>query len=482
LGGNYEKNLFQHLQETLEKVDNLTVEVAALKKEYTKEIETLKAENRQLRKEIQSLSIENQKLKDIIGKNSSNSGKPPSSDGFVKVQNSREKTGRKPGGQLGHKGAIPKLFTNPTRIHDIKPGKCKCGGTVKYTGEYKAKQVVDIEFTASIIEYREHKGVCECCNRHILNHAPVNDIITYGNDLKSFSAMLSSEGMVSISRIKQMLCELTDGQLNLSEGTISKWNADLAKLITPAIRSIKENLLVSPVLNKDETGIRVNKLLNWLHVLANDTYTLYTAHKKRGNDADRETGVLPAYNGVLVHDHLKGLYDFTCDHAECNAHILRYLKSVIESKKRKWAQDMIELLLEAKAMTQNNDGKAYNKALIQKIRRRYDDILKQGGKEFLKDESPDYNGEDMKLLRRMKEYKTEHLRFISDPSVPFDNNQAERDLRMIKAKTKISGCFRAENGGEIFAALKSYTSTLRKNGRNIYDGIRDAFCGAPVIF
>ena len=99
----------------------------------------------------------------------------------------------------------------------------------------------------------------------------------------------------------------------------------------------------------------------------------------------------------------------------------------------------------------------------------------------MKSEEPNYNGEDMKLLRRLKKYKDEHLRFISDPSVPFDNNQAERDLRMIKAKTKISGCFRAEDGGEIFAALKSYTSTLRKNGCNIFDGIKAAFQGMPVV-
>ena len=141
---------------------------------------------------------------------------------------------------------------------------------------------------------------------------------------------------------------------------------------------------------------------------------------------------------------------------------------------------MITLLLEAKTAVESRDNPLHH-ATIGKFSRRYDEILEQGRQEFLKSESPDYNGEDMKLLRRLKKYKEEHLRFISDPAVPFDNNQAERDLRMIKAKTKISGCFRAENGGEIFAALKSYTSTLRKNGHNIFDGIRAAFAGVPVL-
>ena len=481
MGGNYEKEMFRHLQETLEKVDRLTNEITAIKREHKKEIEILKAENQQLKKENAALRAENQKLKDIINKNSGNSSKPPSSDGFMKIPNSRERTGRKPGGQIGHKGARHKLFENPTRIEDIKAEKCTCGGSIKYAGEYTAKQFIDIEFTVSVVEYREHKGICECCRRRVPNHAPVNDIITYGENLKSFSTMLSLEGMVSINRIKQMLCELTDGQIKVSEGTISKWNKDLSVRVTPSINAIKEKLLTQPVLNKDETGIRINNSLHWLHVLGNDKYTLYAAHKKRGNYADKEVGILPSYSGVLVHDHLRGLYDFNCDHAECNAHILRYLKAAIEGKKRKWPEDMIRLLLDAKKAIEISD-KPLDGASIQKFHRRYDKILEQGRLEFLKSESPDYNGEDMKLLRRMKEYKAEHLRFISDNNVPFDNNQAERDLRMIKAKTKISGCFRAADGGDVFATLKSYTSTLRKHGMNIFNGIRDAFSNNPVLF
>jgi hypothetical protein len=481
LGGNYEKKLFEHLQETLEKVDRLTCEVASLKIEHKKEKDILRAENQRLSKENQALKGEVQKLKDIINKNSGNSSKPPSSDGFVKIQNGREKSGKRPGGQFGHKGTVPKLFSNPTCIEDIRAEKCKCGGEIAYSGNYTAKQAVDIEITTTIIEYREHEGICQCCHRRAKNRAPVNDLITYGNSLKSLTAMLSLEGMVSINRIRQMLCELTDGWLNLSEGTISKWLNDLSKCVAPAIEAIKGELLASPVLHKDETGIRVNKALHWLHVLGNNTHTLYLAHKKRGNDADKEMGILPVYSGVLVHDHLKGLYDFTCDHAECNAHILRYLKAAIESKNRKWAKDMILLLLHAKALVARCGGKPPTPLQIQKMHHQYDKILELGRLEFLHGESPDYNGEDMKLLRRMKKYKVEHLRFLSNPTVPFDNNQAERDLRMIKAKTKISGCFRAHYGGHVFASLKSYTATLRKNNCNIFLGINAAFEFNPVL-
>lgn len=470
LGGNYEKKIFQHLQETLEKVDRLTEEVKFLKVEHKKDIEKLETENRQLKNEIISLKQENSKLKEIINKDSSNSSKPPSSDGFKKIQNSREKSGKRPGGQVGHKGTVPKFFENPTRTIDVKAPKCKCGGHIQYSGKYAAKQLMDINILVDITEYREYEGVCECCRRKAENRAPLSDCITYGGNLKSLSAMLTTEGCVSINRTQQMISELTDGVINLSEGTIAKWNKDLAIRVAPAIENIKEKLLVSPVLNKDETSIRIGKATKWFHVLGNKTHTFFCAHPKRGNAADKEMDVLSSYGGVLMHDHLTGLYDFTCTHAECNAHILRYLKAAIESKGRKWAQDMIELLLEAK-----NGGN------VDEIFRRYDEILKQGRREFLKDENPDYNGEDMKLLRRMKQYKQEHLRFVTIENVPFDNNQAERDLRMIKAKTKISGCFRGEHGGAVFAALKSYTSTLRKNGRNIFGGIKAAFDFKPVL-
>ena len=261
MGRNYEKDLFQHLQETIKKVDCLTDEITTLKKEHKKEIETLKTENQQLRKENQALHIENQKLKSIINRNSGNSSKPPASDGFVKIQNSREKTGKKPGGQPGHKGHKPKLYENPTEVIELKQEKCPCGGQVTHSGKYTAKQLVDVAFRTNITEYREHVGVCNCCGRRITTSAPVNDLITYGNNLKALCCMLITEGCVSINRTQQMVSEFSNEMIHLSEGTIAKWICDFASQVAPAIDKIKESLLVSPVLNKDETGVRVGKTL-----------------------------------------------------------------------------------------------------------------------------------------------------------------------------------------------------------------------------
>jgi transposase-like protein len=311
---------------------------------------------------------------------------------------------------------------------------------------------------------------------------PVNNIITYGETIKAFVAMLSSEGLVSINRIKRMLFELTGGVINLSESTISKWNKDLSDNLESFIIEIKEKLLTRPVLHKDETGIRVNNSLHWLHVLSNEFFTLFFSNKKRGTDADKEIDILTAFIGVLVHDHFKGLYTFACKHAECNAHILRYLKSVVERYKRAWAAAMIAFLTDANNIVKEckaNNRSALDVDVLAGYQARYDEILEQGRLEFFKCEKMDYNGEDMKLLRRLKEYKQQHLMFLSDFQVPFDNNLAERDLRMIKSKTKVSGCFRGSEGGSVFATIKSYTSTLRKNSQNIFEGIKNAFLGTP---
>jgi transposase len=418
----------------------------------------------------------------MLNKDSGNSSKPPSSDLFRKVRNSREKTGRIQGGRAGHPGCVPTLYENPATIINHKREKCSCGGTVVYPDEYQTKQAAEPEIRAKITGHRSYTGVCGCCGATVKNEIPLNDIITYGDSVKAFAAMLSCEGPVSINRIKPMLSEVTDGAINLSEGAVANRNRDLSGKPAVFIAEIKEKLLTRPVLRKDETGIRVDGGLHRLHVPGNELYTLYFSNKKRGNEADREIDIPPAFSGVPVHGHLKGLYGFNCEHAECNAHILRYLKSAAETKNRARPAAVTEFLVNANNVVKEHKAEnipALDAAVLTKYRARYDEILKQGWFEFLQDKKKDYNGEDMKLYRRLKEYKREHLRFLSDFRVPFDNNLAERDLRMIKSKTKISGCFRGGDGGAVFANIKSYTSTLRKNSKNIFDGLKAAFGGTP---
>lgn len=483
MAADYQRDIIRQLEESILIAEKLTAENAALRKELKEQSERFTGILEQLTEKINAQATENEKLKAIINKNSGNSSKPPSSDGYKKIHNSREQTGRKPGGQKGHKGNKPALLEQPTVIIEHKP-ECACGGHVRYSNHYIAKQHIDIEIRAHIIEHRAFSGVCDCCGSKVSAKMPLKDVITYGEHVKGLAVMLSTEGLVSLNRVRTMLSELTSGRIVPSEGTLVKWTRDLSSKLDVFYEKLKGKLLAQPVLHKDETGHEVNGKLQWLHVLSDRLRTLYFSHGKRGNDADKEIGILPIFSGVLVHDHLKGLYQFTCDHAECNAHILRYLKAASQEKGRQWAVAMIELLVEINHAVKaaRSEGKsAFDSSILDAYAERYDKVLESGFAEFLLDENPDYNGDDMKLLRRLREYRTEHLRFAYDFRVPFDNNQAERDLRMIKGKQKISGCFRSDAGSHAFAIIKSYSSTLRKNDCDTFAAFLAAFSGRPLL-
>jgi len=336
-----------------------------------------------------------------------------------------------------------------------------------------AKQFVDVELVTHIVEHRAFNGKCSCCGKKFEASLPQNLInpVTYGDNLKAMTVLLSTEGCVSVNRIKNMIKELTDGNISISEGTIVNWLAEMSGKTDSGLNEIKKALLANLVNHKDETPIDVGMGLAWLHVLSNDKATYYHVDAKRGKAADEAMGVLPLYKNVLVHDHLSSLIHLPCEHAECNAHILRYLKAAKELQKRDWADDMAALLVSAHRETLASGQK--RSLPLKRVRfyeKEYDRILEAGEKEFKADPSPlkDYNDDDMKLLRRLKRYKRDHLLFLTRQEVPFDNNLAERDLRMIKTKQKVSGCFRSLKGAQIFAAIKSVLSTAKKNGQNLF--------------
>ena len=445
-----------------------------MKKDYSKDVFKQLQEAMvliaQLQEELRQAKQRIAELEAMVGKNSGNSSKPPSSDFFVKPINTRKPSSKKSGGQKGHKPYQAELYDEPDEIIEHRVETCECGGEIEQIGLHKVKQLVDIEVVTKVTEHRIFDGKCSCCGKYVRAKCGLHDRVSYGNNLKSLVAMLSFEGNVSLKRTREMIFELTD-KIKLSDGTVVKWHNELKRQLAPFLSKVKLEMPTSKVLHKDETGIRINKKIHWLHVLSNKKYTLYHAHQKRGKDADDEMGILEDYGGTLMHDHFKTLYKFGCKHAECNAHILRYLKGVVENQKHNWAQEMIDLLLELHRKKKNGA-----KIDVERAFAHYEDILKRARPIY-------YNqlgGEDYNLWKRMGEFKAEHLRFICDVNVPFDNNQAERDLRMIKAKTKISGCFRSDDGAAAFASAKSYTSTMRKNGLNIYSALVSAFNANPI--
>lgn len=460
----------------------------------------LEEENKRLRerevkkdKEIEKLNLTINNLTSRIKKDSSNSSKPSSTDGFKKkVPTFRKKTGKKPGGQPGHTGHTLKLFADPTEVIKCKKEHCKCGGHIAYKTEHTSKkQHVDIEIIVKITEFQIFEGVCECCGKQYTSEFPegIVNTVQYGDNLKALIAMLTNEGMVSIKRTIDLISSLTNGRINLSEGTVVNINYELAKNCEPLISEIKSDLIKANVLCVDESGVRINGKLNWIHTACTDDATLYMVDKKRGNEATDNMGILSYFVGILMHDHLKSYYNYkTMDHAECNAHILRYIKGIVEIFKREEAEEFLGFLVRI-----NNDKKhaikegkpSFLEAEIKEIEDEYLDILNRWKCKYEKEvenlKETKYHNDERCLITRLIEYKEEHLRFIKDFKVPFDNNAAERALRMIKTKIKVSGGFRSENGSNSFAIIRSIISTAKKRKINVYQTFRKLFSGDTVV-
>jgi transposase len=464
------------------KIDNLTTETANLLEENVK----LSDKNARLRNNVDTLKVR-------INKDSSNSSKPPSTDGFKKPRtvSLRKRSGKKLGGQPGHAGHTLGLFAQPTEVVEKRVAACGCGGEVVCNGYYDAKQIVDINVTVSVVEERAMKGWCSRCGKFHQGEFSDKYInkVQYGDGIKSLALLLSERGFVPINRTAEIINSLSGGFFHISDGTIANMQADFANGLGETINTILNGLTGCRVLNADETGCKVDGKLNWVQVFSDKLYTLYGHNAKRGSLSVEDMKILDNFVGTLVHDHFAPYYKYDLAmHAECNAHILRYLKGITEIHGHKWAADMAELLTAA-----NNYKKecvvagitvADPEKLIE-IATQYDTILTDGRGEY--DEATKgkkqiaYYNEERLLIKRLGKFKNEHLRFLTDFDVPFDNNGAERDVRMFKGKLKVSGGFRSKDGAKNFAKIASVLSTARKHKLNLYDTIKELLVGINPI-
>jgi len=461
------------------------VELRKENKNLKKIIKNKDKEIKNLNKKIDELEKKNAKLENRLSKNSSNSSKPSSTDGFTKIPHGLRKKSSNPiGGQENHVGStlgeekIKKIINSNkdnviVKKEILEVNNKELHGTKKY--------IIDTKMYAVVTEYTlvYNPNASQLPKK-------LKNLAIYGEDLKSLVTLLNVEHSIPVQRTVDIIKELTNDVLQLSTGSIQNFLYELKEKIQPAIENIKNYLLRCEVAHKDETMLYCNGSPRWFHVFSNAKATYYYYHQSRGNIADIDKGLLMIFTGTLVHDHMKGLYKFQSDDAECNAHILRYLTFAIENYQRKWAQDLLDLLLKIKQEIKEEMEKGNNclkTESILKYEDEYTKIIKDGEQEFKNDTNPhkDYTGEDMQLLRRLKKYKENHLMFMYDFRIPFDNNLAERDLRMIKAKKKISGGFRSDKGGESYTDVKSYLSTMRKQGENSYQSIKLAFENNPIL-
>jgi len=436
-------------------------------------------------------------LEERLNKNSHNSSKPPSTDGYKKPnpKSLRKTSGKKQGGQEGHKGHNLKIDMEPTEIIQHMPSACagcpryeECRGSACVA---ETRHVADACVTIEVTEHQVLEIACPRKNVDLRGQFPeaVKATIQYGENLQALIVAFSTVGAVSANRIHELFGNIFN--IPLSTGTIANMVRHCAENLAEIDEQLKLAVTGLDVAHFDETGTRVDKKLNWVHVASNRFLTYLYLSEYRGKRGMEEGAVLPAFQGTAVHDCWASYWSYGTAHAVCCAHLLRELTGIQENHpEQSWAESFKELLLDMKKAKDNaffESGAALDADTIMQFEKRYDCILEKAYHENpMPPKTPGKPGRQKRgkvraLIDRLKDRKEAVCLFIKDLAVPFDNNQAERDLRMVKVKTKVSGCFRTADGARYFLRIMSYVGTAKKQGVNPFDAILKAVSGAPQI-
>lgn len=441
---------------------------------------------------IEQLDMRVTELENQLKKNSSNSNKPPSADGLRKGAAQPRVRGQNLScGQKGHVGKTLKMTDAPDVVETLWPqtSVCSCGlalNLLSATLKQRRQQVEIPKPQAIVTEYRQVAIVCDCGLAHFGQFpATVTPNISYGPRLKTYATGLVNGHFVSLARVGEIIGEQYG--VKPSSGSIQKWNEQLGQCLQSDYDSIACNIAQSSVAHFDESGMRVEGGLHWLHVAASENQVHYSHHAKRGQDGMEAGGILAGFQGIAVHDHWQPYFhDQTCQHALCNAHHLRELRYFEQTLSEDWPQAMRQLLIETnKAVSQAKaNGKAHlSSDDLNDLQQRYDLHVEAGLKAHpIKPKDPKKRGRtqqspETNWLIRLKNFKVEVLRFSQNFNVPFTNNQAERLVRPVKVKRKVTGGFRAAFGSDAFCIIRSIWETCKLNHQNPFEKLRLAFIG-----
>lgn len=482
---NYEKGMYNQLMEVMARLDAVEKDLRTEKTEHKDDVYQLNAKIDDLTQENQLLRDDNARLKSIINNDSSNTSLPPSSDipagKPANTFNSREKTGRKTGGQKGHTG---KTLSKSVVEEKIKSGRCRHNiqtiGNPK-SGNYVTKYVLDLDIVPLITElhiYADKNGKFSIPSEY-------RSDVTYGAQIKSLVVALYSEGVMSNDRIAAFLNAASKDELSLSEGSIYSFCKSFAQKAQASIDQLESGLLNQDIVSTDATTVSVNGTQCYIRNFSIKDRVIYQAMKSKTIEAMSQLNFLNRFTGTLMHDHETALYHFGTDHAECNVHIIRYLRKNTEDTNHTWSNQMIHLLCNAnrtrKEMTAQ-DIQRFSAEEICIYEKKYKELIALGRKENLKTEHRYAKSDETTLLNRMEKYSHNHLLFLHDFAVPFDDNMSERDLRKAKNRQKMSGGFRKDSGHEMYCSILTIIETLKRRKMAILEHISRLFEGTPAIF
>jgi len=491
----YEKH-----QETLQLTQDKQIIREALK-EAIQAIERLQTHTKSLEGQIGVLQERVKTLEGQLAKDSHNSSLPPSSDRFVRAPRSlRQKSDKKPGGQRGHCGHHLKQAKNPDEvlIHAVE----RCESCQHNLCDHPAalperRQVIDLPTKRLwVTEHRVEEKQCPICFHLTRASFPsaVKAPAQYGTGIQALAVSLVEGQAVPYDRASQFLHDLLGVQL--SAGSIATFVETCHRQLAGVETDLKAALVKANVIHQDETGVRVDNAGWWVHVCSTDQITHYATHPSRGRPGLDAIDIAPRFHGISVHDAYSSYQGYASTPALCNVHHLRDLTFIEEEMKQPWAKKMKDLLLEMKAEVERAKAQGQRELDLQMLvglLHRYDAILLEGYQANPPPPAPTKSAHNKRkpgrvkqnparnLLDRFSQQKQAVLRFLSDFAVPFDNNQAERDLRMIKVQQKVSGCFRSEEGIVMFCRIRSYISTLRKQGIDLLPALEQTLSGSPFL-
>lgn len=453
----------------------------------------LRAEVKALRKQLARVLARRHQAEGPLRKDSHNSSKPPSTDGPTrKTRSQRIKSGRKIGGQQGHSGVTLSLVEQPDEILHYRPDLCKnCQRPLEgVAGEViERRQVQDLPpWRLVISEHQVEQVCCPQCQQMNRGTFPteVSAPAQYGAHVRALAVYLHQAQFVPAQRTCEALAELCGCEL--SAGTLARWMHQAATVLKPTLSQIAEGILASPLQHGDETGVRVNGKLHWLHVNSTRWLTHLAWHRKRGHEALEAIGIWPRFRGRGMRDRWASYDQYRCAHSICGAHLLRDL-TFVQEQGQDWAGDLKEVLLGMYEAAREWWERGATRLPAQERDEwvgQYFDVLARGFAAQPPPEAPRRRQGRRKqsaaknLLDDLVRRAEQALAFLDDLTIPFTNNQAERDLRMVKVQQKISGTFRSEIGLTAFCCIRSYLSTMRKQGHIMLAALVAVFRGQPL--
>lgn len=472
-------DFYRQFEELNNKLDSLLKENKDLRREFKQEKEDLKATIKEKDEMIEKLLNEIDRLKNQLNKDSSNSSKPPSTDTGKKeksganLYNSRKKTDKKIGGQKGHKGhSLTKEKVEKMIEDELVETRTIYHESNNRNGKDVTKYRIGLEVNVYVEE-------------HIFKHNPNTEEkipkefytdVTYDNSIKALTIELGTYNVVALDRLSDLFNVLSKGVIDISNGTLVNFLKEFSLKSKPTLDNLENDLLNKALMHTDET---TNDNKWYIRNYSNSETVVYKPHKNKGHKQIEEHDILTRYTGGIMHDHDTAMYKYGSNNYECNVHLGRYLEEIIQNVSEvTWPKDLKELIFKAyhdRKVLIKKGCKSFSNIKTNEISAKYDEIISLAKKESKNIKSTYYKEKALKLIRRCEKYKDNHLAFIYDFSVPFDNNPSERDLRIIKIKTKISGGFKNINSAEAYCNAISIIKTSLKRKINPFESIKDIF-------